>query len=124
MLPFWTEIGRFAEQHDVAACLQPTAGDVVYNLATFRRLREHPGERIRCHLDPSHLWWQGIELFELIAALDGAIGCAHAKDVTVDPRRLRLEGWLASCAYDDWDDRSWSMRAVGQGHSKVFCVST
>jgi hypothetical protein len=40
--------------------------------------------------------------------------------VTIDPRNLRVEGWLPSCAYDDWDRRSWSMRAVGNGHDEMF----
>jgi sugar phosphate isomerase/epimerase len=120
VLPFWEEIGRFAAQHDVAVCLEPMAGDVVYNLGTFRRLREHAGERIRCHVDPSHLWWQGIEISEFVAALSGEIGFAHAKDVSLEPAVLRLEGLLPSCDYDDWDRRSWSMRALGHGHPETF----
>jgi sugar phosphate isomerase/epimerase len=120
VVPFWAEIGEFADRLGIDVCLEPMAGDVVYNLATFRRLRERAGARIKCHVDPSHLWWQGIDIFEFVGALDGAIGFAHAKDVTIDPRHLRLEGWLPSCAYDDWDQRSWSMRAVGNGHSEVF----
>jgi len=120
VLPTWAELGRFAADHDVVVCLEPMAGDVVYNRATFRRLREHAGESILCHVDPSHLWWQGIDIAEFILALDGAIGFAHAKDVTIDPRNLRTEGWLPSCAYDDWNARSWSMRAIGNGHSEVF----
>ena len=68
-LPFWSEIGRLAGQAEVDVCLEPMAGDVVYNLSTFRRLREHSGERIKCHVDPSHLWWQGIDIFEFIGEL-------------------------------------------------------
>jgi sugar phosphate isomerase/epimerase len=120
VIPIWQELGALAETYDVLLCLEPMAGDVVYNLATFRRLREHAGERIMCHVDPSHLWWQGIDIAEFIASLDGAVGFAHAKDVTFEQRNLRLEGLLPSCSYDDWDSRSWSMRAVGHGHSEVF----
>jgi sugar phosphate isomerase/epimerase len=120
VIPYWREVGRLAEQYDVVVALEPMAGDVFYNLATFKRLREHAGGRILCHVDPSHLWWQGIEIAEFIAALDGAIGFAHVKDVSFNPGVLRLEGWLPSCAYDDWDNRSWSMRAIGYGHSELF----
>ncbi len=120
VLPYWAEVGRLADEHDVVVCLEPMAGDVVYNLATFRRLREHAGDRILCHVDPSHLWWQGIDIAEFIAALAGEIGFAHAKDVSFDPAVLRLEGLLPSCAYDDWDRRSWSMRALGHGHAETF----
>jgi sugar phosphate isomerase/epimerase len=96
------------------------AGDVVYNRETFVRLRAHGGERILCHVDPSHLWWQGIDVHAFIASLSGQIGFAHAKDVTVEPAVLALEGWLPSCDYDDWDRRSWSMRALGHGHPASF----
>jgi sugar phosphate isomerase/epimerase len=120
VLPYWLEAGGLAEQYGVVLALEPMAGDVFYNLATFERLREHAGERILCHVDPSHLWWQGIDIAEFIAALDGAIGFAHAKDVSFNPSALRTEGWLPSCAYDDWDARSWSMRAIGYGHPDLF----
>jgi len=120
VLPYWETVGRLAAEHDVVVCLEPMAGDVVYNLATFLRLREHAGEHILCHVDPSHLWWQGIDIAEFCAALTGAIGFAHAKDVSFAPSVLRLEGLLPSCDYDDWDQRSWSMRALGHGHPETF----
>jgi hypothetical protein len=120
VLPFWAEIGRLAAEHEVDVCLEPMGGDAVYNLGTFHRLREHAGARILCHVEPSQLWWQGIDVLELVAAVWGEIGFAHAKDVTVDAATLRLEGWLTSCAYDDWDARSWSMRAIGNGHGECF----
>lgn len=120
VLPFWAEIGRYAEQHEVDVCLEPMAGDVVYNLATFQRLREHAGPRITCHVDPSHLWWQGIDIFEFIDGVAGAIGFAHAKDVSFRPAVLARQGLLPSCGYSDWDARSWSMRALGHGHDEVF----
>jgi sugar phosphate isomerase/epimerase len=120
VLPFWAEIGQLAAEHGVDVCLEPMGGDVVYNLGTFRRLREHAGDRILCHVDPSHLWWQGIDVLEFVAAVRGQIGFAHVKDVTINPAALRVEGWLTSCAYDDWDQRSWSMRAIGNGHGEPF----
>jgi sugar phosphate isomerase/epimerase len=120
VIPFWAEIGRLAAAHDVSVCLEPMAGDVVYNRDTFRRLREHAGERILCHVDPSHLWWQGIDVHAFIASLRGEIGFAHAKDVTFEPAVLAVEGLLPACAYDDWDRRSWSMRAIGHGHPESF----
>jgi sugar phosphate isomerase/epimerase len=120
VIPYWATVGRLAEEYGVVVCLEPMAGDVVYNLATFQRLREHAGERVLCHVDPSHLWWQGIDIDEFIAALDGAIGFAHVKDVSINQSALRLEGLLPSCAYDDWDRRSWSMRAIGYGHPEQF----
>ena len=119
-IPFWAQIGRMAQEHEVDVCIEPMAGDIVYNPGTFMRLREHAGPRILCHVDPSHLWWQGIDIREAIASLAGAIGFAHAKDVSFEPATLRREGLLPSCAYDDWDARSWSMRALGHGHSEVF----
>lgn len=120
VIPFWTEIGGLAAAHGVSVCLEPMAGDVVYNRETFRRLRECGGERILCHVDPSHLWWQGIDIHAFIASLAGEIGFAHAKDVSYEPAVLALDGLLPSCGYDQWDRRSWSMRALGHGHPETF----
>lgn len=52
--------------------------------------------------------------------MDSEIGFAHAKDVNLNPAALRREAWLPRCAYDDWDARSWSMRAPGNGHDGVL----
>jgi len=120
VIPYWAAVGRLAAEHDVAVCLEPMGGDVVYNRDTFRRLREHGGEHILCHVDPSHLWWQGIDIHAFIASLAGEVGFAHAKDVTVEPAALALEGLLPSCGYDEWDRRSWSMRTLGHGHEASF----
>jgi sugar phosphate isomerase/epimerase len=120
VLPYWATVGQLAEEYGVVVCLELMAGDVVYNLGTFLRLREHAGERILCHVDPSHLWWQGIEIADFVAALHGAVGFAHVKDVSFNPTALRVEGLLPSCAYDDWEARSWSMRAIGYGHAEPF----
>jgi sugar phosphate isomerase/epimerase len=120
VLPYWEQVGRVAAEHGVDVCLEPMAGDVVYNLATFRRLRAAAGERILCHVDPSHLWWQGIDPLDFVSALAGQIGFAHAKDVSYQAGVMRTEGLLPSCDYDDWDHRSWSMRALGHGHADTF----
>lgn len=120
VVPVWQELGRAAAELGVRVCIEPMAGDVVYNLATFRRLRDAVGPMIRANVDPSHLWWQGIDVPEMILELGDAIGFAHAKDVRFDQRLVRSEGLIPACAYDDWDRRSWAMRAIGYGHDASF----
>ena len=40
-------------------------GFVVYNPATLLRLRAECGDNIGANLDPSHLFWQGIDVIEV-----------------------------------------------------------
>ena len=50
------------------------------------------GPNIGVNLDPSHFWWQGIDPLAVVEALGDRIGFAHAKDTTVYPDRVRLNG--------------------------------
>lgn len=120
VIPVWKELAAVAKDHGVTVCLEPMAGDVIYNLSTFQRLRESVGESVFCQVDPSHLWWQGIDVIEFIGELSGMIGFVHAKDVHFNNVNLRRNGLLPDCSYDDWNSRSWTMRAVGYGHSDLW----
>ena len=87
---------------------------------TFMRLREACGETLRVSVDPSHLWWQGIDPIVLIKQLGGAIGFVQLKDVAFDDGRIARDGLVPACRYDDWDARTWVYRAVGFGHPEAF----
>ena len=64
--------------------------------ARLLRLREACGEAIGANLDPSHLFWQGIDIESAIAELGqaGAIFHTHAKDTAIHPRNAALNGVL------------------------------
>lgn len=119
-LPIWRELAGVASQCGVRLCVEPMAGDIVYNLETFLRLREGVGPTIAALIDPSHFWWQGIDVIEMILTLGDKIGFCHAKDVAFDDAAMRRNGLVPACRYDDWNARSWSMRAVGYGHDESF----
>ena len=72
------------------------------------------------NLDPSHLWWQGIDPIVFVETIGEAIYTCHVKDVALDPRLTARDGLASSAYYDEWDKRSWSYRTLGYGHDEFF----
>ncbi|WP_241255549.1 sugar phosphate isomerase/epimerase family protein [Candidatus Protofrankia californiensis] len=120
LIPYWREACAIAKDYGITLCMEPLGGFMVYNAQTFLRLREVCGEKLCVNVDPSHLWWMGIDPLIFIDQLRGAIGHAHAKDARLDPRRVAHDGVVPACRYDDWDQRSWTYKAIGFGHAETF----
>ncbi len=116
ILPFWTETAVLAREHGVLLCFEMHPGMSVYNTASMLRLREAVGKTICANLDPSHLWWQGMDPLEVVRALGSAIAHVHAKDTRVDPRNTAVNGCLDTTLPAVPDRMSWVFRAVGYGH--------
>ncbi|MBI2914748.1 MAG: sugar phosphate isomerase/epimerase [Firmicutes bacterium] len=117
VIPFWREEVAFARQHGVnKICLEMHPGFVVYNPETLLKLREAVGETIGANFDPSHLFWQGIDVPAAIRRLRGAIYHVHAKDCRVDPLNASVNGVLDTKPYGDEINRGWIFRTVGYGH--------
>jgi sugar phosphate isomerase/epimerase len=116
--PFWRELSRRAAEiaPDVRICLELHAGLAAYNPASFAELAAVTGPNIGVNLDPSHFWWQGIDPVAVVEALGDRIGFAHAKDTTVYPDRVRLNGVNDHRFPPDPDVNSWHFSAVGEGH--------
>ena len=95
-------------------------GFVVYNPRTLLRLREACGEAIGANLDPSHLFWQGIDIVEAVKLLgrEQAIFHVHAKDTAIDRGNVARNGILDTKHYGEILDRSWSFRTVGYGQGE------
>ncbi|MDA1096475.1 MAG: sugar phosphate isomerase/epimerase [Chloroflexi bacterium] len=119
-LPYWSDAAGIAQAAGTTICMEPMAGQIVYNAETFERLRNETGGHIAALVDPSHLFWQGIDIMMTIERLSGTIGYAHAKDSSLDTRAIARDGLVSSREYDDWEHRSWIPRAVGYGHSELF----
>jgi sugar phosphate isomerase/epimerase len=100
--------------------MEPIGGFMVYTTDTFLRLRDACGDNLRAIVDPSAFWWMGVDPLLAIRQLQGAIGYAHAKDVTFDHHRVAARGVVPACRYEDWDARTWVPRTVGAGHSEAF----
>jgi sugar phosphate isomerase/epimerase len=117
-IPYWREAGRFAAEHGVRVALEAHPGFLVYNVETMLRLREAVGDNVGINLDPSHLFWQGVDLPAAIAALGDAIFHVHAKDVSIDRRNAAVNGVIDGKSYRRMAERSWLFRTVGWGHDE------
>ena len=114
--PYWIEHGKFAADHGVKIAIEMHPGFVVYSPETMLRLRSIAGASVGCNLDPSHLFWQGIDPIAAIRVLDNAIYYVHAKDTQLYPANLPRTGVLDTKPYTDERLRSWIFRTVGYGH--------
>ena len=72
---------------------------------------------VGANLDPSHLFWQGIDPIGAVRVLGDAIHYVHAKDTQMFPANLPRTGVLDTKPYTDERNRSWMFRTVGYGHS-------
>lgn len=119
LIPFWKEEAAFAADHGVTKiALEMHPGFSVYNIDTLLQLREAVGDVIGANFDPSHLWWQGMDIPTAIRAVGraGAMHHFHAKDVKVDPQNSDRTGVLDTKSYTREIDRSWIFRSIGYGH--------
>lgn len=118
VIPYWTEQAAFATEHGVKIGLELHGGFSVHTPATLLRLREAAGDAIGANLDPSHMWWQGIDPVQAVHILGraGAIHHFHAKDTVIDPVNVNKHGLTDMQSYTNMLDRAWQFRSVGYGH--------
>jgi sugar phosphate isomerase/epimerase len=121
VIPYWREQARLASANHIRLGFEMHPGFVVYNPGSLLRLRAACGESVGANLDPSHLFWQGIDLETAIAELgrEGAIFHTHAKDTALHPRNAALNGVLDTVPLADVANRSWIFRTVGYGHGEL-----
>ncbi|MBX3087421.1 MAG: sugar phosphate isomerase/epimerase [Cryobacterium sp.] len=136
--PFWLEIDRLATDSNVEVCLEMHPHNVVFNPATLIRLVERTASKsIRAELDPSHLFWQGIDPAAAVDFLGELVGNAAAKDTRINDS-VRIHGVLDDrfrkvppaqsplaldgpyTLNDRPRDSSWDFVAVGRGHDISF----
>lgn len=119
LVPYWKEIGELAEEHDVKIGLELHGGFLIHTPHTILELRKQTSEAIGANLDPSHLWWQGIDPVAAIKILgnEGAIHHFHAKDTYIDQEHVNMYGLTDMQPYTNVKSRAWSFRSVGCGHS-------
>ncbi len=115
-IPYWSRAAEFASAHGVRLAIEMHPGFLVYNPETFLKLRDAAGPTIGVNLDPSHLFWLGIDVPAAIRKLAGCIVHCHAKDTFIDRRNTAENGCLDGKPYVDVANRSWSFRTVGWGH--------
>lgn len=138
-VPFWRDIDALAARHGVHVCLEMHPHNLVFNPATLRRLVERTGAtRLGAELDPSHLFWQGIDPVAAVEDLGPLVRHAAAKDTRIHPDRCRVNGVLddrfsrvpaadgpvprgGSDTLSRWPrEPGWDFVAVGRGHDGDF----
>ena len=118
-IPYWTEAGKFAASHGVKVALEAHPGFLVYNADTMLKLRAAVGPAVGINFDPSHLYWQGVDIPAAIRALGDAIFHVHAKDLAFDRQNVAVNGVLDVKSYREMQARSWLFRTVGWGHDEL-----
>jgi sugar phosphate isomerase/epimerase len=137
-VPFWREIDALACDHEVKVAIEMHPQNLVFNPPTLRRLVEKIGAtHIGAEMDPSHLFWQGIDPVAAIDYLGDLVFHAAAKDTRINPacalfgvlddRFTRTPADMKPTSLggrhtvNTWPkDSSWDFVAVGRGHDVEF----
>lgn len=134
-IPFWKRVQAYAADHDVKVAIEMHPHNIVYNPGTLERLvTEVNATHVGAEMDPSHLFWQGIEPIEAVRHLGDLIYNAAAKDTRINPA-ARINGVLddrfgrvdprdpdalnlgGDYTLSRWPEQSsWDFVAVGRGH--------
>src|SRR2546427_158711 len=118
-VPYRLEAGRSASQAGVKVGLEAHPGFIVYNVESTLKLRAACGTNVGINFDPSHFFWQGVDVPAAIRALGDAIFHVHAKDVALDRQNVAVNGVLDTKTYRRMAERSWLFRSVGWGHDEL-----
>ncbi|MGA9866088.1 MAG: sugar phosphate isomerase/epimerase [Acetobacteraceae bacterium] len=129
VIPYWRALTREAEGRGVGRlCLELHGQQNVYNVASFRRLRDAVGPIVGVNFDPSHLFWMGADPLAVIPALGGAIYHVHAKDTRIDADNAAVDGLIDVGPMDRIGTRAWSYVTLGDGHDASwwwrFCAAS
>ena len=93
-IPFWKDIQARAADADVKVCIEMHPHNLVYNPATMRRLAtEIDATHVGAEMDPSHLFWQGIDPVLATEHLGALVYNAAAKDTRIN-EAAKLNGVL------------------------------
>jgi sugar phosphate isomerase/epimerase len=122
LVPCWQRKAAQARELGIRLALEPHPGFAVYNPETLLKLRGLASDTVGANLDPSHLFWQGIDPVEAARVLGdaGALYHVHAKDTAVVERNRAVHGVLDTTSYGAIDRRSWLFRTCGYGHGDEF----
>jgi sugar phosphate isomerase/epimerase len=118
-IPYWSDAATFAADHGVTVALEAHPGFLVYNADTMLKLRAAVGPTVGINFDPSHLFWQGVDIPAAIRALGDCIFHVHAKDLAFDRQNVAVNGVLDVKSYRRMRERSWLFRSVGWGHDAL-----
>ena len=115
------DLAAHAADHSVNIGIEMHPNMLVYEPTSMLRLRNETNDHVGANFDPSHLYWQGIDVTEAIRFLGerDAIHHVHAKDTALYEANARVKGYLDTTPYTDEADRSWLFRSIGYGHGEA-----
>lgn len=115
--PFWKNAGKFASDRGVKIAIEMHPGQSVYNTRGLLRLREIAGPCLGANLDPSHLFYQGMDPMVVIRTLgENFIFHVHAKDTKINRYETSVNGGFDIRPMSMVSERSWAYRTLGFGH--------
>ncbi|HSC26985.1 MAG TPA: sugar phosphate isomerase/epimerase [Vicinamibacterales bacterium] len=117
--PYWKEAARACRKAGVRVAIEMHPNFVAYNPETMMRLREVAPRVIGCNFDPSHMFWQGVDVVSAIRTLGESILHVHAKDCRIDRSNVMRNGVLDAKKYTRELERSWIFRTVGYGNDAL-----
>ena len=123
-IELWQDLAADAERagiEQLAFELHPL--HLVYNVPTLLRMRAAVGPIIGANIDPSHLFWQGMDPLAVIRALGPAVSHVHLKDTQVVPDQVAVAGFLDQRPFDDPAQRAWVFRTAGSVHDREWWSS-
>jgi len=118
VIPYWSDVGKLAEEEGVRIAVEMHPSNVVYNPATLLELRRATSPSIGANIDPSHLLWQGIDPARAAARLGDAVHHVHAKDTAIDADLMATHGCLDGATVLEGVERTWRFAVPGEGHGK------
>jgi sugar phosphate isomerase/epimerase len=120
-IALWRDLASDAEVAGIEAIafeLHPL--HLVYNVPTFERMRDAVGPMIGVNLDPSHLFWQGMDPLAVTRALGPAVKHVHVKDTEIVADQAAVAGVLDQRSFDDPSRRAWVFRTPGAVHDRTW----
>ena len=138
-IPYWKDIQARASDADVKVCIEMHPHNLVYNPATMERLAsEINATHVGAEMDPSHLFWQGIDPVLAVKQLGALVYNAAAKDTRIN-EAAKVNGVLddrfgrvapdapgavsvgGRYTLSRWPEHaSWDFVAVGRGHDVAW----
>jgi sugar phosphate isomerase/epimerase len=119
LIPYWKKMGKYAEDRGVKVAMELHGGYSVHTPYTMIKMRKETGcAALGGNLDPSHMWWQGIDPAKAARYLN-AEECLfhfHAKDAFVDQEWVSYYGLTDMQSFGVTYGRGWQFRTVGYGH--------